>query len=253
MIPPSVDLRDQLVGGYERVWDLVSSLILTRCPLDSGDQQLHEAMQNILLDLPGPRSIPAKKEPGDKFIGSLLTGVIEINKAYLTIQDVREYFRRCPRGIPGNQKSQYLAFTIHAYLNEVYILEQRLQAYPTKLARAAAKGSEVRTNVEKIGPRLNLIVATSFDQIRTARGVHVHHQRFSDPGIDSLSTLEFVSRDEKLPLYESLRRRQIRRVRRHWDERFVANQRAIKTLLDTYYESLLNAVAHPNGQFKRFL
>ena len=220
--------------------------------MDSGNRELQEAVQNLLFDRPGPRSIPAKRDPEHKFISTLLTGVVEIDKAYQTIQDAQEYFRHYPRGMPENQRSKYLAFVIHAYLNGVYVLEQRLQTYPTKLARAASKTSEVRTNIEKLSPGLKRIVTRAFGQIRIARGAHVHEQRFSDPSIESLATLELVSRGGKLPLYDSLCRHQLRSVRRQWDERFVVNRRGTDGLLDTYYEGLLGAITHPNGQLKIF-
>lgn len=143
---------------------------------------------------PGPargKSSRAKEQPREQILGALARGTIEIQKTYLTISSVPRYFRRAPRGLPG--RSDYLAFVVHAYLNEVYIMEQRMITYLKKLSRAAAKGSEARRGIDTIIPYLSKVMGDAFAGVRSTRGSHVHEATFSDDGIDRLGTFEVMT------------------------------------------------------------
>ncbi len=208
---------------------------------------------NKLLDLPGPKAPNPKDTPESKFVSPLLWGNIEIQATYFTICKVRQFFSRSPRGLV-NLKSDYLGFVVHAYLNEIYILEQRMCTYLKTLPRAAAKGSEVRDRLDKVKPELLKAVNHVFNNVRGTRGAHVHQQRFSDDGIDRLRIVELMNHFPRhFPPLESFYRSELRRVRKSWDVRFAANEIAIKTLMDHYYDVILTAIFKPDGSLRSFL
>jgi hypothetical protein len=157
----------------ESFFDFACRMMSDHFPLDPKDKGLNEVFKNHLLNLPSPKSLEPKQTPEFGFIKVLIVGVIEIQRAQATISDARNYLRRFPRSISAN-RSDYLAFVVHAYLNEVYVLEQRMCSFVKSLTRAASKGSEARRNLERIGPSLLDTVKTAFAGIRTTRGTHVH-------------------------------------------------------------------------------
>ena len=166
--------------------------MLADFPPRGKEKELNEMFWNNLFDLPGPRRPNPEPTPASKFTGQLVRGNLEIQTAYFTIRNVRRFFSRSPRGLV-NRRSDYLGFVVHAYLNEIYILEQRMCAYLKKLPKDAAKNSEVRNNLEKIRPDLLKVVKDAFKGINGTRGAHVHEQRFCDEGIDRLRTFELLN------------------------------------------------------------
>jgi hypothetical protein len=175
-------------SASERLFNLATSLMLTHFDLDSKNAQHREVYSNYLMGLPGPKIIKREQTRESKFVRALVVGILEIQTTHQIVLKVRKYFRRAPQGT-SEFKSDYLAFVLHSYLNELYILEQRMGTYLKKLSRAASRGSEVQERLRKITPVLLKVVDHAFEGIRTTRGSHVHEQRFRDEEVGRLSSL----------------------------------------------------------------
>lgn len=246
-------------SASDRFLDLTTKMMSTHFPVDSKNSQHRKAFANYLFDLPGPKSVKPEPKPESKFIRTLVVGSLEIYTASRRIANARRYFLQTPRGI-SQSKSDYLEFVLYAYLNELYVLEERMCAYVKALARAASRNSDVRKRLEKIVPNLLERVCNAFRGTREVRGSHIHRQRFRDEEVGRLSSLELVVTSQSFrksaddfTIYELLYRNQLRKVKRSWRKRFQDNETAIETLLNQYFEVIMEALLEKNGSLRVFV
>lgn len=128
------------------------------------------------------------------------------------------------RAVP---KHEYLKFLIGAYLQEVYILEQRLTAYTTKIQRAYR--FDATTILQS--------VQETFGGIVLFRGEHVHSKRYVDDRIDILQGMTFIE-----SVIEGLHVKgefEYRNVRNEWLEFVKGSNAATRAFIQDYFEYLL--------------
>ena len=228
--------------------------IIDYLPLMDSEEwnRLNEMWWNKNFDLPGPRALEPRNTPEAKFVRTLAWGNIEVLRSYYAISKARQYFSKVPRGLT-NAKADYLAFIVHAYLNEIYILEQRMGLYLKQLTRASSKKSEVHKNLKRIGPELTELILASFGDVSNIRGEHVHRESFSDPGIERLSAFELMHKTGNQAQFFKPYRSEMKRVRKSFDERFESNEAALNTLMSPYYQKLSEAIFKTNGELRDFL
>ncbi len=132
------------------------------------------------------------------------------------------------RAVP---KHEYLKFLIGAYLQEVYILEQRLTAYATKIQRAYRfDATTILKSIEE-----------TFSGIVRFRGEHVHSKRYADDRIDILQGIAFVeSVIEGLHVTAEL---EYKNVRNEWLKFVKGSNAATRAFLQDYFEYLLTRIA----------
>lgn len=133
----------------------------------------------------------------------------------------------------------YIRYHIHAYLQEIYILKERLISYAKKLQRVYAKTQRKTIFDESVNPMFEL-VANFFKDLVSIRGGHVHACRFSDEGLDKLVTYTLISNfnDE----YVHLTKIKYKLLQLEWKGRVKDINKAMMTLLDTYCNALFNAI-----------
>jgi hypothetical protein len=125
-------------------------------------------------------------------------------------------------------KDEYLKFLVGAYLQEVYILEQRLSSYAKKLCRLYKLSGELPMLLESVHSALSGIVLT--------RGSHVHQQRFSDQKLEILSSLALISKFKE-EFTDDLHF-EYKLAQSHWRKTVKANNEATRVLLDCYFDIL---------------
>ena len=148
---------------------------------------------------------------------------------------------------------QYLAYHIAAYIQEIYILSERLEFY-AKVMMRRKKRAVSDPGVEKRFAKIVEQMRTSFKNIVLARGSHVHDRPFDDGSLEPLSTYALLGqRDAK---FAKLAATHYSTSRRTWVERLESNKTTLDPLLDAYfdfmYEELVASWAEmlPNNSFK---
>lgn len=91
-----------------------------------------------------------------------------------------------------------MRYHIEAYLQEVYILSERLQRFLRKVEKATISARDkLGINLVK---ELKLATESSFKNVVGTRGQHVHESRFEDDELRSLDlALLFTRGKSKLP------------------------------------------------------
>ena len=132
-------------------------------------------------------------------------------------------------------RSDYLKYHIHVYLQEIYILKERLNEYATTLQRRYTKINK-EINVKEYITPLFQIIKMMFNDITNVRSKHVHAQRFSDSDLDWLSSTTFLSKfhDE----YELPSKRIYKKVSQEWETTIKKNTKEINKIIDIYFNTI---------------
>ncbi len=149
----------------------------------------------------------------------------------------------------------YLNYHISFYLQEVYILKERLKKYATKIMRLRKKlGQSIDRNAYKIAIDM---VEKSLSPIVSARGSHVHDRPFTDDEMRMLGAYSFlaVQRPDD-PNWSRYARAEYADVKQTWVKRLTDNKLELLKLLNVFFFFIDQEVsdsgllAPPNNSFK---
>lgn len=125
----------------------------------------------------------------------IFNGYSEISNSLETLRLIELFLNIPPPDVDGINYSNYLTYHVHNYLQEMYILKERLKTYLTKIQRKYNKvlDNEILKNI--ISPLIN-IVTSSLSGITGKNGVrheHVHSEKFKDDELNWLSSTIFLA------------------------------------------------------------
>ncbi|BCK88443.1 hypothetical protein MIZ01_2247 [Sideroxyarcus emersonii] len=176
-----------------------------------------------------------KKKAGEKFElptdGHFLTvfyGFTEIQSTLDALALTETLIGLAPPRSKHIDKDCYLKFLVGAYLQEVYILEQRLTTYAKKLSRLYRKPA--------LPPAVRKVVYEPLQGIISTRGSHVHNRRYSDETLDMVSTTALFRR-LKHQLGEDLEF-DYKVAQSNWKKQINANNKTTRKIIDMYCELL---------------
>lgn len=212
----------------------------------------YEKYQKLMADWAGDYMRPfvdSKKqgqmpESSKVFLTKLFYGFTEISGAYEALRLSEILISIAPPRSKRISHDDYLKYHINSYLQEVYILKERLNSYLTKLQRVYAKTSQSKRFQEQVAPLLDL-VKTAFEGIISTRGRHVHAYRYTDEDLNRLSSLTFISRFKNDFVDEA--KFEYKWVKRIWSDRVKENNEATLRLLNLFFERMYGAVTD-NGK-----
>lgn len=212
--------------------------------MEAHREELAETMKNELFDLEGPRQLNRQLGSRDQFFGKAFRGFVEISKSLEMLDDIAFYIGRFPFRGTRISRERYLQFHVESYFSEIYLLRERLKRYITLLERQYRRDPGL-SNVQQRCKTLTDAITKSLEGVINVRGRHVHEVRFTDDGINRLSMIALLSQgsdDELSKLMRGYYREEHRKVRKTWCERTKGNNKAIRGLLDIFFDSLLPIV-----------
>ncbi|MGS0998772.1 hypothetical protein [Rhodanobacter sp. UC4451_H18] len=151
---------------------------------------------------------------------------------------------RTPRR-EGLKLDAYLNYHITFYLQEIYILKERLKTHAIKTMRLRKRlGHSIDRGAYK---KLIDTVEQSLSPIVSVRGSHVHDRPFTDDDMKMLGAYSFlaVQRPDD-PNWSRYARAEYSEVKQTWVERLGNNQKELKKLLDVFC-SFLHAEVFEGG------
>lgn len=187
------------------------------------------------------------QEEGKSFINQTTTNFIifngysEIKNTYDTLNLIEKFLSINPPDIEGIDYSNYLIYHIHNYLNEMYILKERLKSYATQISRKYKKDINVKSLIGLLIPLitnvLSCIVAEGKDG---ARNLHVHHERFMDEEMKWLSSTTFLSKHHKE--FEIHAQKAYDIAQRKWINVIQNNNLELIKLFDIYFDTIYSII-----------
>jgi hypothetical protein len=208
-----------------------------------------EVMSNVIFDEPGARYMGLALSSKEKSLRRILSGFSEIEATFQVLNDIPFYIRRFPSKNVNISKTRFLYYHVGNYLNENYILRERLVTYQkimTRMYKNDRRLAEMGKHVKKLE-----ILVSGFDGIVAARGKHVHQERYDDEDFERLNIYESMSKQDD-PLASALGRLYrvaLREYRKKWIKTISDNNEKIKEILDMYFEILYDVVFDKNGNW----
>lgn len=215
---------------------------------------LAETLKNELFDLDGPRQIERPISTPDKFFGRAFRGFLEISKSLETLDDIAFYISHFPFQHTRITRERYLQFHVESYFSEIYILRERLKKYIKSLERQY-KSDPCISNVQVRCKTLTDEITRTLEGVIDVRRRHVHEIRFNDESIDRLSTIALLSQgsdDEVSSYMVEYYRHEHRKVKKIWSGRVKANNKAIRELLDIFFDALFSIAFDENSSELRY-
>ena len=158
------------------------------------DPEFFEVMGNIVFDNPGARHVGLKPSSKEESFRKILSGFTEIEATFQTLKDIPYYMGHFPPKHPSISKNRFLNYHIGTYLNENYILRERLRSYQktiTRMYKGDRRLAEMGDNVKSVDA-----LVSGFDGIAKTRGRHVHQERYGDEDLERLYIYERMAKEE---------------------------------------------------------
>lgn len=175
-----------------------------------------------------------------RVFGTIFYGFTEITNTFDSLRLSETLISIAPPRSKKVSADEYFKYVISTYLQEIYILKERLNAYATKLKRLyerAGKKNEVEEYLVPVFGKVKSVL----DGVVAVRGSHVHDSRYSDDELDRISSLALISRNNSS--FEMAYRKSLKSARMEWGERMGSYNGAIEDLLDWYFSQIINVVA----------
>ena len=176
-------------------------------------------------------------QPTDEVFATLFYGYAEITDAIDSLTLCETLIGVAPPRSKAIEKDRYLKFIVGTYLQEVYILEQRLTAYAKKISRLYG--------IPGIPKAVQQVVYEPLEGIINTRGAHVHAQRFSDKHLSSVSQFALLRR-LRHPLGEDFDF-EYKLAQMEWKSQAQKNNKAILKIVEQYFR-ILRIVLAPKGK-----
>ncbi len=211
--------------------------------------KVREVLKNMLFDEPGERYAGLPPSYEEKVLKKMVFGISEIEASFQTLNDIPLYIKRFPNKNSNISKTRFLNYHVGNYLNENYILRERLVTYQKVIARMYKNDerlSELNKQIKKIE-----VLVTGFDGIIVTRGRHVHQERYGDEDFERLTFFERMAKEDD-PLSSILGEvypLALKDYRAKWIKTISENNDNLKKILDMYFEILYSIVFDKNGNF----
>jgi hypothetical protein len=237
-------------SGYARFQrDVLKTVADCVVPAFEADPRSRQALHDHLFGkVQGtPQRTPTDRE---RFIGVVFQGFMEIDRSLETLQDIAYYMGRFPFKGTRITPERYLQFNVEAYLVEVHLLKERLEAYQLKMMRRY-KGDPALPPLREVFTALQSAIFLGLKDMVTLRGAHVHQVRYQSPDIARLGTIGLLARNgmTQMQIYFRL---EYPRVRKTWKKHVNELSEGLRGVLDLYFDALHSLMFDSSTRALRF-
>ena len=172
-------------------------------------------------------------------LNEILTTIDALSNTVIYIRSFPSTYKR-----QGISKLTYLRYHFESFLNELYILKERLGAYTTRIERGYKK-SQNSAIIKDLMSKLRISITKTFEETGAIRGRHVHKRRYSDLDFDSLSALELLSLQEKDKFGKVMKilfKLRYKEIRKKLYDSIMKNIEAINEIIEAFFEVLTTAI-----------
>jgi len=230
------------MNGFEKFQKACSESIkpILQDMYESHSEDFAKVVENYWFDLEGPKTLKEAVNISEPPLIKLLMGYFEILESYQCLSDFELYFRRFPSKTMVT-KYRYLKFLVDSYLNESYILEQRLSTFLVVVKKTYIQNQLYR-NLYTVLTQLQQAVDFALKNIHDVRGAHVHQKRYSDNHLEMLSVFESTALNNDNEGFNRLYKLGFKYARDTWLKKIQDLNRLYKTILDYYFDELYKVI-----------
>jgi len=252
--------KNEIKTFYKIIQVEIKQYIIKYSKNNSLVKELTKVIFNAFFDSKKPNYLNIKQSNKEIFLyNSLFDPYNEILYSYDTLKDIKYYCNNFPFQ-KENLRIRYLRYNIENYLNEMYILKNRLESFPKKLERLYKNCSKINNKKFK---NFQLIFKDKFNKYDKIRGEHVHQYRYYDKDIKRLSLIENLTPDileiieinknsntidgievKDIPYKYYLD--EYNKIKNKWIKRINNDLKIIKILLNFYFKGLRIIITENN-------
>jgi hypothetical protein len=190
----------------------------------------------------GTLTEPSKHVP----FNTIFYGFTEITNTFDALKLSGTLISVAPPRSKKVNSDEYMKYLVNTYLQDMYILKERLNTYATKIKRMHNKAGRKSLSDQFIEP-LFANVKSSFDGIVNTRGMHVHSTRYSDDALDDVTQMALISK-----YYSSFilhYNYSYKKAQKTWASRIANNNDDTKKILDHYFSEIIKVVKVKDSVF----
>lgn len=221
--------------------------------MENNKDELSVVMGNHLFNMSGPTRLKRNLNQDQFFLSTVFYYFIEINNSYHALLDITAYLNSYPYRNKKTSKTRYLKYHIENYINEVYILKERLKTFFIKVERSYTK-TKLHSLFQSIQENNMKYISNVLKRIIDSRGLHVHQSRFEDEDLERLSTFELLLNSNDIEFREKIRTiydSETKRVRKDKVKIISQMNDVIHDMLDhCFTEITLNMFDQDTGRIK---
>jgi hypothetical protein len=181
-----------------------------------------------------PRSEP--QTANERYWTPWFWEVVEIHATLDRLDQILTYLSHYPgnKAFRGRSEADWLRYHIEFYLQEIYVLRERLRRFLKKVEKAAVdardKSGVSATRVLKTGVELSL------KNVVFIRAGHVHHYRFDDEELKKLDGIVLITNIRQFGVFRPLRELQYQKTMVKFRQQLRRNNREIRKLCVRVFE-----------------
>lgn len=190
-------------------------------------------------------TIPLSEE--NAFLKKMFNGFYEIYNSHRCMKNVETYISINPYSARGIPRSEFLKYHYENYLNELYILKERMIKYIDDIKKNY-KCSRQRLSVEASLSKISKTIEETFKKILSIRHDNVHTEKQTDFGMTRLEMFELLANNPdsetdkwmRDSIYRATRKERLKWIRKQNIQ--------VKKGLDDYFDVLHQYVFSKSGQ-----
>jgi hypothetical protein len=219
---------------------------------------IRPGLLNPVFGLPKPETVAKRPEPStsERYWLNWFEEFIEIDSSMNRLDQALVYLSHYP-GSPtfrfhGLSEASWLRYHIEAYLQETYILFERLSRFLRKVEKVAIDSRD-KAGVAS-AKNLKTGLEASLKGVIATRGRHVHEYRFQDDELKDLDTLVLLTKAGKMRSLRGFRRAHYVTALVKWRKQLRTNNKETQKLCVALLEEVKEIVTRneppctPNGR-----
>ena len=203
-----------------------------------------QILENYLLKLPGQRTLGKEPSKRSRFFAQVYKGYIEISDSFERLRSYEVYIGRYGYSGTAIKPAQHLVCLVENYMNEIYVLNLRMNNYGKKLERLYKNDPNTRLT-KSIVLELKDVLKEAYGFIIDARGAHIHRERYSDERLNRLQLLETLATtcgNENSDNIRDAYKLEYKELRKTWKKMIKIVNDETEKILDRYFDALHPAV-----------
>lgn len=205
-----------------------------------------DAMRNVIVGGSGPRRFERIVRGDEQLFRLLWHGYNEIHESVVLLRDCPTLVRHYPRGSGRIPRSRVIRYHVGNYLNEMYILRERLSSY-YKVVTRRYRG-RISPVAKKVGDALLQSIFDALGDIGSTRGAHVHQSRYDDDRLDRLRALELVMNSSNADFVVGYYSHAVKDALAFWTQAIRRNNEQVEWALEAYFAFLRRIVFTKRGR-----
>ena len=180
-------------------------------------------------------------QEGMEFI--IFNGFSEISDSINTLKLIETFIKTNPPKENGINYSNYLTYHVHNYLQEMYILKERLTTYSKKIKRSYSKVIQDKMIKDMVESLMKIILdaLNGVTGLHGARNKHVHAKKFKDEELNWLSSSIFLADFNYKFRIES--EHAYLKAKAKWSTRIETNNRELDQLIDMFFNTMYGIIS----------